>query len=427
MKRSGLYLLLFSLPLLVTTLQGQENFTITGQIIDDSLSVPLPFAAISVANSTLGTVSNNDGWFQLSIPPQKQQDTLLATFLGYRTVRVKIPDDGNLPVILRLKPVAFHLSEVEIVGLTPREVIRRAVANIPDNYGKDSLLLTAFIRSQKFVGSKLAEFSEAIVEDLKTGYSLYKKSQTENKFRNSNIPCLLKGRVSSDTSLVNAMGDVGKKAGCLGCNFMNDLVEYYHQTILDENLLKYYDLKMKEIVLPAGGKIYQITYDQLVSNQKLYQGELIIDGTSFAIMKSSQKPSYQAFDAYEKGKFRQSYTIFNIPGWIAEMPLLERTITYSKRGEKWCLSTIREVQWVTFVLPEKARRVRMGYKNDVVITNVTREVELFRTYKGSKSLGADQRWDQIVGQPDPEFWADFNYLPIESELEKSLQRLVQKQ
>ena len=47
--------------------------------------------------------------------------------------------------------------------------------------------------------------------------------------------------------------------------------------------------------------------------------------------------------------------------------------------------------------------------------------------KVRKTGGADQRWDQIVGQPDPEFWADFNYLPIESELEKSLQRLVQKQ
>jgi len=408
-------------------LKGQDFITVSGQILDDSRSVPLPFAAISVAYSTLGTVTNDDGWFQLTIPAKYRNDTLLATFLGFETFKGQISDLSQQTVTMRLKPTALNLSEVEIIGLTPREVIRRAVANIPVNYGKDSLLLTAFIRSQKFVGNKLAEFSEAIVEDLKTGYFLYKRGQQENKFRNSNVPLLLKGRVSSDTSLVNAMGDVGKKAGCLGCNFMNDMVEYYHHTILDEETLKYYDLKMKEIDHPDGGKIYHIWYDQSIKNQKLYRGDLYIDGSSFAIMRISQKPSYNAFDAYEKGKYRRTYTIFNTPGWIAEMPLLERTISYSKRGENWCLSIIREVQWVTFIMPVNDQKIRMGYKNDVVVTNVTRDPELLRNFKGDKAIGADQRWDQIVGQPDPEFWDDFNCLPIESELEKSIQRLVQKQ
>ena len=130
---------------------------------------------------------------------------------------------------------------------------------------------------------------------------------------------------------------------------------------------------MEEIINPEGGKIYHILFEQSVKNAKLYHGELFIDGSSFAIMKIRLRPSFKAYDQYEKGKYRKTYTINNTSGWIAEMPLIDKTIIYSKRVKGWYLSTIHDEQWVTFTLPSTGQKIRMGYKNDLVVTDVTRD------------------------------------------------------
>jgi hypothetical protein len=410
--------------LIISSARGQEKLSISGRIMDADKDTPLLFAQIALSNSTIGTVSNEEGQFFLGIPENHLNDTLVITFLGYEPVRMPVSGLINKNNLFRLKSKEVELKEVEVIALTPEEVIRRAFYRISENYGGDSLVLTAFYRSQKYAGKKLAEFAEAIIEDLKTGYfpqnTIKELKQTAS---HSNIPHLVKGRVVSDTNLVNSMGDVGKMAGCLGCIFSDDFVEFSFRSILDEKIFRSYSLKMEEIINPEGGKIYHILFEQSVKNAKLYQGELFIDGSSFAIMKIRLRPSFKAYDQYEKGKYRKTYTINNTSGWIAEMPLIDKTIIYSKRVKGWYLSTIHDEQWVTFTLPSTGQKIRMGYKNDLVVTDVTRDPERIRNYHGSKKIGVNQRWDQIAGPPDENFWASFNYLPIEERLKKEISEI----
>ncbi len=406
---------------------AQETLLLTGRINDAISKSPLPYAAISVANSTLGTVTNNDGEFQLTVPVKFSSDTLLVSYLGYELYKGRIHELAGSPKEISLQPRSLLLSEVEIIGLTAEEVIRRVVAAIPANYGEDSLILTAFIRSRKTVNNKLAEFTEAIVENMKTGYYLYKAGAYSRKHESSNIPLLLKGRVVSDTAIVNSMGEAGREAGCLGCNFVYDIAEFYHTTILDEKLFRYYDFRMEEVINPAGGKIYHIFYSQKAGvKEKLWKGELFIESSSFALVKMTQKPSFNAWETYEKTKYQRSYYIRNQPGWIADMPLIDRTVTYAKHGEMWYLSTIRDEEWITFNQPASGQRLRFGYKNEVVVTDATRDAGKIRNFRGDKSTGSGQRWDQIAGAPDPDFWAGFNYLPVEEKLKNDITEIGRK-
>jgi hypothetical protein len=404
---------------------GQDFFGIKGRVVDSTSGNPLSFAQISLHHTGLGTTTNEEGNFRLDIPAVNRGDTLLIYYLGYETRKIPVKTCLVSPVEISLKPIMLQLSEVDVVGLTAQEVIRRAVARIPANYGKDPLILTAFIRSQKSVNNKLAEYTEAIIETLKNGYYLYKPGESEKKHKQSNIPLLLKGRVTSDTNLVNAMGDVGRNVGCLGCNFINDLVEFYHHTILDEALFRYYDLSMEELILPKEGKIYQIRFAQKKdAKERLWKGELIIDAASFAVMEIKQKPSMYAYEAYEKNKYNRSYIILNKPGWVEEMPFIEQTIIYSKRDTSWFLSSIRTENWMTFIYPANGQKLKFSYKNDVIITNATRDPEKIKNFKGDKILGTTQRWDQIIGWPDDTFWASFNYLPIEEALKNAVEGIA---
>jgi hypothetical protein len=423
MKTSGMFpvLLVFFMWLSVIPGNSQELLTLTGRVSDSFTGKTLPFAQLSIRNSTLGTVSNEEGQFKLVVPQGHADDTLMVAYMGYYTLAYPLKTMTGADVMISMIPGPLLLAEVEIVAFSPEEVIHRVVANIPANYGPDSLILTAFVRSQKFVGGKLAEYTEAIIEDLKTGYSLYDRKQEKEKKARSNIPLLLKGRVISDTILVNAIGDPGKSAGCLGCNFVHDFVEFYHRTVLDEGQFKFYTFRMEELTMAEGGKIYHIWFDQKKGvKETLWKGELYINAMDFALLKITQKPSFEAYDQFEKQKYTRAFTINNIPGWFEEMPLMEWTTTYARRDGQYYLNTIRTHNWLTFENPSSGQKVKFAHKNEVVVTDATRDPEKIRNFKGDKSVGVNQRWDQVIATSDDHFWAEFNYLPVEEKLKKEL-------
>jgi len=419
------YLALWFLLLTPLFMRGQGAVRLSGKVTDVSTGKPLPFAQLSVQHKTFGTVTNEDGRFELKIPADCSGDTLLVAYMGYDVLKQPISAAIGDTVALRLIPRPLQLAEVEIVALTPEEVIRQVVAHIPSNYGEDSLILTAFIRSQKFVGGRLAEYAEAIIMDLKTGYRLYPKNELKQKQQESNVSQLQKGRVLSDTNMLNAIGDLGRSAGCLGCNFIHDFVEFYHQTVLDEKLFRHYNFKMEELTSPDAGKIYHIWFDQKKGvKETLWRGEVFVNAADFALLKITQKPSFEAFGQYEKQKFRRSFTIRNTSGWIEEMPLMEWTTTYISKNGKYSLETIRIANWMTFTHSPTGQKLRFSFKNEVVVTDVTRDPLLIRNFKGDKSVGVNQRWDQVVGTSDASFWAEFNYLPIEEKLKKEIDQIA---
>ncbi|MCX6284499.1 MAG: carboxypeptidase-like regulatory domain-containing protein [Bacteroidetes bacterium] len=419
-KEHGLAMFIIFL-LLHASVAAQTAMDISGKVADAENGSPLLFAQIALSNSTTGTVTNEDGQFFLGIPENHLHDTIVISYLGYETARMPVAGLIGKTSLIWLKSKEFNLREVEVTALTPEEVLRRAFMRIPENYGRDSILLTAFYRSQKFAGKKLAEYTEAVIEDLKAGYFHQNTmKEIQEAYSRSNYTHLVKGRVVSDTALVNSMGDFGKTAGCLGCIFMKDMVEFSYHTILDEETFRTYSLKMEELGRPGGGRIYHIWFDQSKKNQRGYKGELFIDGNSFAVMKIKRSISYMAFYKYEKEKYRKTYTINDIPGWIAEMPLIDQTLNYSNRENGWYLSSIRDEEWIIFTLPSTGQKVRMGYKNDLVITNVTRDPLQVRSFSGDKKAGLRQRWDQLAGQADEAFWANYNYLPVEEKLKQDI-------
>jgi hypothetical protein len=111
----------------------------------------------------------------------------------------------------------------------------------------------------------------------------------------------------------------------------------------------------------------------------------------------------------------------NKPGWVEEMPFIQQTIIYSKRDTSWYLSSIRSENWMTFTYPPTGQKLNFSYKNDVVVTDATRDKDRLKNFKGDKVLGTTQRWDQIIGKPDNAFWTRFNFLPIEDALGKAVE------
>lgn len=417
-------LLFMAFMMAAPALCAQETISVSGTVTDAATGNPLPFAQLTVRHTTLGTSANNDGVFQLNMPAGHAEDTLLFGYMGYEPQQVAVASllkgDRKIP----LRPAAIELAEIEVVGLTPQEVIRRATAAIPENMGADSILLTAFVRVQKIVGSRLAEYTEAIVKDLKDGYYAYPKKDLKKKHARSNFPMLVKGRVRSDTLLVKSLGEAGQEAFCLYCPFVLDIAEMHYSSALDEGMFDKYTYRMQEVTGPDGLKRYVITYDQKEKlNETLYQGEIRIRADGFRIESILYKPSMKAFDAFERTKYNRPYTIRGTPGWIMEMPMGQNVATYGDRNGTWTLSAVRNDYAMLFIHPESGEKVRYQYKMDLVVTETTRDTMEIRRFRGDKTLGAGQRWDQLVGPADERFWQEYNFLPVEEALRKSLKEM----
>ena len=58
--------------------------TFSGRVFDREQRDVLPYTSISVLRSNIGILSNTDGDFELKIPENMKQDTVIISCLGYR-------------------------------------------------------------------------------------------------------------------------------------------------------------------------------------------------------------------------------------------------------------------------------------------------------------------------------------------------------
>jgi hypothetical protein len=137
--------LFFFLLLWTGTVRAQTTQVLRGQVVDAETQQPIPNAQVGVADNRIGTSTNADGRFALSIPAALQGKQLEVALLGYRKYTRALPPlpGPELRIELRISPAA--LGEVQVTG-SVLGIVREAVARIPRNYPTRPTQLTGFYR-----------------------------------------------------------------------------------------------------------------------------------------------------------------------------------------------------------------------------------------------------------------------------------------
>ncbi|KPM30484.1 Putative outer membrane protein [Croceitalea dokdonensis DOKDO 023] len=92
-----------------------QNKEIKGEVRHFEDNEPLTYVNIGIANKTVGTVSNKNGLFYLSLNEKvKQNDTVVFSFIGYRTERYLISELNDKNNIILLQPENTELDEVVV-------------------------------------------------------------------------------------------------------------------------------------------------------------------------------------------------------------------------------------------------------------------------------------------------------------------------
>src|SRR3954447_7743543 len=112
MKKLRLVLVFVLLLVAVIPAAFGQKRTVSGKITDAS-GKPIPFVNVTVKGTTVGTTSNSEGVYSITLP--EKSNTLVFTFVGYRALEVNVENRTTADV--KLQEDAGELTGVVVTAL----------------------------------------------------------------------------------------------------------------------------------------------------------------------------------------------------------------------------------------------------------------------------------------------------------------------
>lgn len=140
---------LFIIILLIINIQTiAQTRTISGKVVDAETNEPLPFVAIGVEDMTVGTLTNVDGNFEISVP--KKSICLVFSSIAYKTEKICIAKNDTIKYYsVSLKNQTKEL-DVFVVSKkkAPKvdKLLKKVIENIPTNYPQKAYNAEIFYR-----------------------------------------------------------------------------------------------------------------------------------------------------------------------------------------------------------------------------------------------------------------------------------------
>lgn len=101
--------------------QSTEGGVIEGQVVNIETNIPLPDVHVFLSGTTIGTVTNERGWFRLQdIPPGSHK--LTVSIIGFdRSAKEIILQTGDSrTVLIQVEPKTYELNEIYVGNLDDR-------------------------------------------------------------------------------------------------------------------------------------------------------------------------------------------------------------------------------------------------------------------------------------------------------------------
>ncbi len=225
------------------SLAGFSQFTVSGVILDSASREPLVKASVFCQNTTLGTVSNKEGEFLLSMKSGGYD--LIFSYTGYQTQTVRVTDNTRLEILL----VKEDKSMSEVVIKSSNEVtdgwtkygdffVANFIGTTP-NASKCNLTnpeVLKFYYYKKSNKLKVLATDALLVMNRALGYNLYYQLDSFVYYYNTNTNsyrgnCFY-SEIEGEDSLKNTWN--ANRAKAYEGSRLHFMRSYYDSTLLEE-------------------------------------------------------------------------------------------------------------------------------------------------------------------------------------------------
>ncbi|MGD2035874.1 MAG: carboxypeptidase-like regulatory domain-containing protein [Bacteroidales bacterium] len=382
---------------------------VSAKIIEEDTKNPVVFATVYKTGTSIGTVSNSDGEFELKIPGKSTDGTLSITHLGYKTKEVFIKDIVSGKAEIILKQHAIPIEEVVIKDIDPAELLKKALLKKNKNYNQSPEMQTAFYRETLKQRRNYVSISEAVLDIYNSGY---KENFDFDRVR------IYKGRKSKDVKKMDTV--LVKFQGGPRTAMFLDIVKN-PGVILDPELFTYYDYELAGIVSIDNRNNYVIRFTQKNKvDYPLYDGKIYLDVESLAITSLDFQLSEMSLDDATRVLVKKKPLTMKIDVLSGNY-----LVKYREIDGKWVLNYVRsEVSFKT-KWDKKLFKTNIVAMFEMAVTDRdTQNIEKF-PYKVAVKF-TDILSEKVQSFQDIDFWGEYNTIKPDESIEVAIEKLNKK-
>jgi hypothetical protein len=376
--------------------------TINGNISDLKSNEPIPFCNVAIVGKTVGTMSNQDGYYTIKIPVKYQNDTLRFSCLGFSPFDISIASETKSFLNIKLERKVYHLKTVDVVHYQPTSVLQNFFDHRSENYNDVYTLFTTFYREIVKENSIYTEVSEAVLNLLKAPYS--------NEY-NEDLVKFVKGRKSSDIQPFNEIKF--KLKG--GPYYITKLdVIKNNESFIDPAFIHLYTYEFQKITLIDGRKAAVISFTPIYNlRDLLYEGTLYFDIETWALSRVEFNYTRQGLQE------ARSLMVEKEPKGCKVIPSeLSYQVQYKQIRSKWYLYSARSSMQIKILNKEKKQRTNFKCISEILTTNI--EFGTLQHFSRKDIFRPNEFFTEKINSYDKTFWENYNVIQPEEELNNAL-------
>ncbi len=395
-----------ALFLIAMCIQAQTLQSIKGTITDAQTTSAIPYAHLQIQNTSIGTISNEDGVFLLKVNSKQLGDSLLVSFMGYETQTFLIEEKlFSKPLNISLTNAAINLEGITVRAGSALDFLEEAITKLPENRNNKPVQQQAFLRESFSENGKYFSVSEAVLDIYKHSIVVNDKVTDRSQIRR------LKGRSGKnlDEPEMKMIADA-KVNGSVNALVNDSDMVWSLPFFFRENQFEYYQYDFGEITTFKNQLVQKIKVQANPKHYKkaFYEGIIYIDLNDLAIVRVE----YNSIEAARKKILKKSIRgigkiMLRTMGYKFHYFDERFVIDYQKYEGKWYQD------YCKFIMDAK-----VTYKQDVYMLQINGELLITKTNtRNAKPIPEEERISnnqtlaKELGDYDPRFWGNYNYLP----------------
>ncbi len=392
----------------IITLKDISPIKLSGIIVEGKDDDPIPYASLTIAGESIGTMTNMDGRFDFIIPWQFRDKPVSIRCMGFQSRELTQNELKENPKI-KLEPFTIHLREIKVKPVDVSEVLRNFRNNIDKNYELSTQLMITFYRETIKRDDQYIGVWEAIMEMMKSPYTSGGSDRVRFlKGRKSNF-----GKTFKDLSM--------KIQGGPWYITTLDIVRN-PESFLDPQFENIYYYRFEQPEMYNGRVTWVIKFSRKEDvDFPCYYGKILIDADSYALVNAE-------FGLDKKSlKMNGDTFIKKEPhGFTTRPEGAEYSVNYRMVDGRWQFYSARTD--VLFKVKQNKENFKAEYRSvsDILVTQQYTFPHKARF--GPEGLfRADDIFADIIGSYDPEFWGNYNVIKPDDDLSKALREIGTKE
>lgn len=383
-----------------------DRALLKGRVTDQRSGKALSFATIALLETSLGSISNQQGEFSFKLPLDLPDPMIIVSFMGYKTrvLPVSYPLEKELEI--QLEKELIPLQEVIIRYSDPAKLLHEAIRRIPQNYLENHSTMTAFYRESVKRNDHYMVYSEAVVDVAKGPYSSLSSNDQAS---------IVKRRKITDVTAEDTVS-IKLRSG-ISTSLSLDVIKN-RPDFLKEDFQTRYDLEFTDMMTYGDRLVYVISFQQKKEiPDLLFKGQIYLDQESLTLLAADFE-----FNPDLLHREPELFLVSRSPKIHIRPVLAKYHVDYRSVGNRYYMSQVRgEVEL-------KVRKKRKWFSSRYKISLEMAITDLIPDQRLRIDPAERVRRNIVLAdepfQFDPEFWGVHNSIEPEASLMESIQKLV---